>query len=120
MESVICHHCQRSWEYEPPLGRRDNCDDCGWDSRVCFNCRFYDKNSYRECREPQAENVQDKDKGNFCGYFVGSQTMGAESKTDADKSKDSLAALFGKKDQPERSAKKGSIEDQLAEFMKKK
>lgn len=37
---------------------------------VCFNCKFYDKGSYNECREPQAERVVEKSKANFCDYFV--------------------------------------------------
>lgn len=34
-----------------------------------MNCRHYDKNSYNECHEPNAERVLEKEKGNFCDYF---------------------------------------------------
>ena len=51
------------------MGRGDVCPKCGNDSRVCKNCRFFDLNSYRSCREEQSEWVKEKDRGNFCGFF---------------------------------------------------
>jgi hypothetical protein len=32
-------------------------------------CQFYDVKAYNECRESQADRVQDKEKANFCDYF---------------------------------------------------
>lgn len=52
------------------VGRRDTCPRCGVDLRTCRQCRFYDARAYNECREPQAERVLDKDRGNFCEYFA--------------------------------------------------
>lgn len=70
LQKVTCHKCGHSWEFDPPLGRRDTCPKCSSDCRVCRNCRFFDAHSYRECAEPQADWVKEKDEGNFCGYFA--------------------------------------------------
>jgi hypothetical protein len=34
-----------------------------------LNCRFYDSQAHRECRESQAGWVKEKDRSNFCTYF---------------------------------------------------
>ena len=93
MKSIACHQCKHVWTFEPPLGRRDCCPKCGMDARVCRNCRFFDTSSYRQCREEQAEWVQEKDKGNFCGFFTARDTQSADAAKDTAKSK--LDALFG-------------------------
>lgn len=56
------------------IGRRDTCEHCGSDIRVCLNCKFYDPKAYNECAEPQAERVLEKNRSNFCDYF--SQKLG--------------------------------------------
>jgi hypothetical protein len=33
-------------------------------------CKFYDAKVYNECRETNADRVTDKEKANFCDYFV--------------------------------------------------
>ena len=33
-------------------------------------CRFYDTRKAKSCAEPVADEVQDKQRANFCGYFV--------------------------------------------------
>ncbi len=35
-----------------------------------MNCLHYDSSAYHECRESQAEYVQDKLRANFCDYFM--------------------------------------------------
>lgn len=51
------------------VGRRDTCPHCMADIRCCKMCQFYDPKAYNECRETQADRVQDKEKANFCDYF---------------------------------------------------
>jgi len=51
------------------VGRRDSCDSCRSDVRVCKNCTFYDIKAYNECHEPQAERVLEKERSNYCDYF---------------------------------------------------
>jgi hypothetical protein len=95
MKTIACHHCKHVWTFEPPMGRGDVCPKCGNDSRVCKNCRFFDLNSYRSCREEQSEWVKEKDRGNFCGFF---------------ESKESEAPASQPLD----------LSDELAEFLKKR
>jgi hypothetical protein len=52
------------------VGRRDTCPRCGVDLHSCRQCRFHDPRAYNECREPQAERVLDKERGNICDYFA--------------------------------------------------
>ncbi len=51
------------------VGKAEACPDCDLDLHVCKNCRFYDRTSYNECKENQAEWVRDKEKRNYCDYF---------------------------------------------------
>lgn len=66
------------------LSRRDTCPKCKQDIKCCRNCDFYERGSYNECREPQAERVLDKETANMCDYFrprssdKGSQSKGPD------------------------------------------
>ena len=53
-----------------PVGRRDECEHCGADLHSCLNCKFHDTGSYNECKENQAIVVREKERANFCDYFV--------------------------------------------------
>lgn len=50
-------------------GRRDECDKCRADVHVCRNCKHYDPKVYNECREPQADRVQERIDPNFVIFF---------------------------------------------------
>ena len=95
--SLSCFKCGKplSETFKIMVGRRDVCPHCMADIRCCKMCHFYDPKAYNECRETQADRVQDKEKANFCDYFkIGSPG------TNPDKEKqDQLAkaaALFKK------------------------
>ncbi|MDZ7269259.1 MAG: hypothetical protein ONB48_17065 [candidate division KSB1 bacterium] len=64
-----CYSCGTEILLEGKPGRRDTCPKCAAYLHCCRNCRFYDVNAHHQCREPQAEWVQDKEMGNFCDYF---------------------------------------------------
>ena len=84
-----------------PLGRREECPACHADLHCCRQCTFYDPKAPRSCREPVADEVRDKEKANFCGYFtlnVHAHT-GRDSSADQ-KARDDLAALFGEETSP--------------------
>ena len=51
------------------VGRRDTCDACGADLRACVQCRHFDPNVAKQCKEPFAEVPDDKESGNFCEFF---------------------------------------------------
>jgi hypothetical protein len=52
-----------------PVGRSEYCRACRAEIHVCRMCRFYDLTKARQCAEPVAEPVLDKERANFCGYF---------------------------------------------------
>ena len=90
-----CFHCRQVIELEGKIGRRETCPGCGKDLHVCRNCRFYDAQAYNACREPQAERVMDKDRSNFCDYFVfREEASNLDASEDKPTAKDRLAALF--------------------------
>jgi hypothetical protein len=66
----VCFSCSTELHLpHGPVGRSATCDACGADVRCCLNCTFYDTSCYNECREPVAERVVNKDRGNFCDFF---------------------------------------------------
>ena len=54
----------------------------------CVNCDFYDRSYAQDCKETSADEVSDKEKKNFCDYFV-PRSGGDAAK---DKKEDLLAA----------------------------
>ncbi|MCX6124601.1 MAG: hypothetical protein NTV34_07600 [Proteobacteria bacterium] len=123
---VTCWSCNRTWEFFGTMARGDVCEGCGWDARVCLNCKFHDSRAYRECLEEQAELVKDKDKRNFCSYFEGKLTQDEIVKKPKD---NPLDRLFGSSNGterrsvsdifPESSSGKSKIEEELEAFFKK-
>ena len=95
--SVLCYRCGKEIP-ENNLGRQDTCASCGFDTRVCKNCRHYDRAANNECREEQASRQVEKEKGNFCEWFQprvgGAAATGAPAK---DALKSAAEALFKKK-----------------------
>jgi len=65
-----CHACLKGLEIKTPVGRREICSFCGADLHCCLNCAFHEIGAYNDCREPQAERVIEKNRSNFCDYFV--------------------------------------------------
>jgi hypothetical protein len=51
-------------------GRRDECPHCTAELHVCLNCELYDPRLARGCREPQADEIRDVERANFCGWFA--------------------------------------------------
>jgi hypothetical protein len=83
-----CARCKKaiSVEGRPPRGA--TCPHCGAYLHSCVNCAFYCPGRHNDCREPQADYVNDKRAANFCDYFrfgeavsdvTGSETPGARS-----------------------------------------
>ena len=91
-----CFSCGKDLGVLDTIGRRDECDSCGADLHVCKNCRFYDVNSYNECREPSADVVREKERSNFCDYFE--PNSGTVKKDNRDDLLAQAEALFAKKD----------------------
>ncbi|MCK5884745.1 MAG: hypothetical protein KAG61_13730 [Bacteriovoracaceae bacterium] len=62
--------CELENEYGEQVGRHEECVNCRTSLRCCRMCQFYNKLVYNECKEPNAERLLDKEKPNFCSYFV--------------------------------------------------
>jgi hypothetical protein len=80
-----------------PVRREEYCRACRAEIHVCRMCRFYDVTKARQCAEPVAEPVQNKERANFCGYFepVGGRFRPADTASDAARA--ALDALFAPK-----------------------
>lgn len=92
-KSFKCYFCHKDI---PVLGafkitRTEDCPYCTKSLHCCKMCKFYDPKVYNECFETNAERVVDKEKANFCDYFVlsGSEKNGP-SKEDLINSADAL------------------------------
>lgn len=88
-----CYRCQGSLTADL-FYREDRCPKCGFDTRVCKNCVYFDEGAYNQCRESQADRVVDKEKGNFCDYFRPGRSVNATQAVDA---LSAAEALFRKK-----------------------
>lgn len=55
--------------HDVELIRRAECPHCRADLHVCRMCRFFDPGLRRGCLEPIAEDVNDRERANFCDYF---------------------------------------------------
>ncbi len=90
-----CAFCGRKVSLEGKVSKNDTCPHCGKDLRCCKQCKFYDPHSYNDCREVLAERIVDKERSNFCDYFVprGSRGSKINRKQEA---KRALEALFKK------------------------
>ncbi len=66
---------------------------------MCRNCRFYEPGAHWDCRETISEPVREKDRANFCDFFMLSQKGTPPAKTpESDKSTDARSKfdnLFG-------------------------
>ena len=92
-----CFACATTFDPEAEIFRTTVCPNCGKDSHVCLNCRFYDISVHMECRESIAEPVSEKDRSNFCEYFKIHAGSGSESVSDnrSGHARKKLDQLFG-------------------------
>jgi len=91
-----CVFCKAELKIEGKVGRREVCPNCGRDLHCCLQCKFHDPHAYNECREVSAERVVDKERANFCEYFIikGDTRDGVNKVQEA---KEALERLFRKK-----------------------
>jgi hypothetical protein len=83
-------------ELTPPIERRDECPACHAQLYVCKFCEFYDPKVARQCREPIADEVKEKSRANFCGYFKPNpHAFVPVDASSASQAKSALDALFG-------------------------
>lgn len=96
--SAVCWQCGASLaELTLPLSRFDVCKQCRAELHVCKLCRFHDVTVAKQCREPIAEEVRDKQRVNYCDYFVTRDDAYQPPATAAvEQARAQLDALFGK------------------------
>ena len=101
-DALVCWKCGASLEaLVLPLARLAECPACSADLHVCRMCEFYDTGSSGSCREPVADDVPEKERANFCGYFrprPGAHDPGNEAEAEAARAQ--LEALFGDAPEP--------------------
>lgn len=68
-KTLTCWSCKQEIELPEKITRADGCPKCEQPLKCCYNCRFYDRDAYHACTEPQAEWVRYKEKANFCEFF---------------------------------------------------
>lgn len=91
--NMVCHSCKRDITLGATVSRTEECPHCGADVHCCLNCINYDPSAHNRCREPQAEWVSDREKANFCDFFMPNRLTSAGTSsnvTDARKAFDSL------------------------------
>jgi len=91
----VCHACGAAVDNPREVYRTTTCPRCGKDLKVCLNCKFYSPGAHWDCSETIDELVADKDRGNFCTFFVFGERGAAGGKPDASGAKKKLDQLFG-------------------------
>ncbi len=92
--TLYCHACGMGTELIDKVKRSDDCEHCGVAMHACKNCKFFDQYVHNQCRESTTVWEPDKEKANFCTYFVP-----REGEMEAEDNKPALAnleALFKK------------------------
>lgn len=96
--ALACWKCGASLEaLTLPFSRTDECRACRAELHVCRMCRFYDTSKAKSCAEPVADEVHDKDRANFCGYFEPAAGRFRAPGGAVERSRDALDALFSPK-----------------------
>src|SRR3972149_7590176 len=89
---IFCWKCGQAQEdILLPLSRLAKCRHCHAELHCCRECRFFDPPGNKQCREPIAEPVKDKQRANFCGYLE--PNPDACKKSGPDKQTETMAGL---------------------------
>lgn len=94
---MVCFHCQKQLAADIRITRQSTCPYCSSYLHCCLNCTHYDRFAPKQCREPMAELVREKDVANFCDFFSPRHDRPADDSR-AEDARKKLQALFKKKD----------------------
>lgn len=94
--NICCYRCGGSLAaLSLPFSRQDECPECSNYLHVCKMCTHYDPKVVRQCREDGAEDVTDKDRLNFCDWYVPTDSaFDQKRKAEEDQARSALDALF--------------------------
>lgn len=98
-----CYRCGASLaDLSLPFSRLEECPDCENYLHVCRMCVYFDPGVPKQCREDDAEEVQEKERANFCEWFKPNKSAFDPAYSAAEtRAKDELASLFGDESQEE-------------------
>ena len=93
---VCCYRCGAALaQLSLPLSRQDQCPDCGMYLHVCKMCLHFDPRVPKQCREDDAEEIHEKERLNFCEWFLASESaFDPGRKAEEDAARAALDALF--------------------------
>lgn len=98
---LTCFKCQKVNSISDKVHFRDECEFCGQDLHACKQCQNYDEASYNECKDSAADRILDKEKSNYCDFYIAKADGSASSSNASAPSKADLLAqaeaLFKKK-----------------------
>ena len=92
-----CQYCGAAVTLAEPIPRESSCETCRRDYHACRQCRHYDPSRHNQCRETEADMVEDKERRNFCEFFAFNPApfrAAAATGREAD-ARAKLAGLFG-------------------------
>lgn len=96
-QGLVCWKCGTSIaDLSLPLSRFDECRTCRASLHACRLCEFYLTTVAKQCREPIAEEVRDKERANYCDYFkprAGAFVAGKDA--EQERARAALESLFG-------------------------
>ncbi len=91
---VTCYKCGEVTSKDRKIWHLEVCENCNSYLHVCLNCKFYDPQASKQCREPEADKIADKDKSNYCEYFEPGKNKSVGKQERAEDAKKKLDDLF--------------------------
>ena len=92
-----CQFCGAEVPFKGRPPRTEECPACRRDVHCCRQCVHFDPALNNSCRETSAEWIVEKDRRNFCDYFLFSQRP-AKRTGPAETADEKWKRLFGKKE----------------------
>ena len=91
--SISCCHCNKDIDLAvaTKISFKEECPHCYGGMHSCKMCSHYDCSQYNECKEPMADRIVDKEKNNYCDYFI---LGGLNQNTTNQSALDAAKALF--------------------------
>lgn len=121
MSSLVCWKCGASFaDLSLPLQRLDQCRQCGAQLHVCRLCQFYSPAVAKQCRETIADEVKEKERANFCGYFSPRPSAFVDAGQASAKARSELETLFGVAEaEPDKRSEADRVRAELEGLFKK-
>jgi hypothetical protein len=95
-QALTCWSCGAGLAGVPlPIGRREECPQCAASLHACRQCIHFDPKANKSCREPVADEVVEKEAGNFCDYFQPRAGLSKGGDPEAADARARLARTFG-------------------------